>query len=320
MISFFSAKSPEFETVPMQLIKDEKYFDVFITYDKVITLEPFQTITGTMDIRINNNYVNETETGAPAYSPPILLDNSNENSTSPFKSTELRPIEKEEEGETDNSSYSGSFTVTHTNARLGTVTEDLILQVLTTYRNGNNITYVPIDIPIPFLVILEDFNPLIYLFLIVLGVAVSLFITAYAGGSKISKAKILFWLVLSVVTAAVVFNQFKEALTPNSELLQTLFLLLHLASELKEFLRRLQPASNPNHQAKVLRKRNPMEKRAGPPSNVLSQNIPTFEYLTPHAFWNISDFGAKCEKCSESRRNLQAFLSHSFREGDSIKK
>ena len=186
----------------MQLIKDEKYFDVFITYDKVITLEPFQTITGTMDIRINNNYVNETETGAPAYSPPILLDNSNENSTSPFKSTELRPIEKEEEGETDNSSYSGSFTVTHTNARLGTVTEDLILQVLTTYRNGNNITYVPIDIPIPFLVILEDFNPLIYLFLIVLGVAVSLFITAYAGGSKISKAKILFWLVLSVVTGS----------------------------------------------------------------------------------------------------------------------
>jgi phage FluMu protein Com len=21
-------------------------------------------------------------------------------------------------------------------------------------------------------------------------------------------------------------------------------------------------------------------------------------YLTPHAFWNISDFGAKCEKCA----------------------
>jgi hypothetical protein len=20
-------------------------------------------------------------------------------------------------------------------------------------------------------------------------------------------------------------------------------------------------------------------------------------YLTPHAFWNIADFGAKCEKC-----------------------
>jgi hypothetical protein len=20
-------------------------------------------------------------------------------------------------------------------------------------------------------------------------------------------------------------------------------------------------------------------------------------YLTPHAFWNITDFGAKCEKC-----------------------
>jgi hypothetical protein len=20
-------------------------------------------------------------------------------------------------------------------------------------------------------------------------------------------------------------------------------------------------------------------------------------YLTPHAFWNISDFGAKCERC-----------------------
>jgi hypothetical protein len=20
-------------------------------------------------------------------------------------------------------------------------------------------------------------------------------------------------------------------------------------------------------------------------------------YLTPHAFWNISDFGAECEKC-----------------------
>ena len=22
-----------------------------------------------------------------------------------------------------------------------------------------------------------------------------------------------------------------------------------------------------------------------------------YRYLTPHAFWNISDFGAKCEKC-----------------------
>jgi hypothetical protein len=21
------------------------------------------------------------------------------------------------------------------------------------------------------------------------------------------------------------------------------------------------------------------------------------DYLTPHAFWNITDFGAKCEKC-----------------------
>jgi phage FluMu protein Com len=21
-------------------------------------------------------------------------------------------------------------------------------------------------------------------------------------------------------------------------------------------------------------------------------------YLTPHAFWNITDFGAKCERCS----------------------
>ena len=21
-------------------------------------------------------------------------------------------------------------------------------------------------------------------------------------------------------------------------------------------------------------------------------------YLTPHAFWNIADFGAKCEKCA----------------------
>ena len=23
-------------------------------------------------------------------------------------------------------------------------------------------------------------------------------------------------------------------------------------------------------------------------------------YLTPHAFWNITDFGAKCEKCDNS--------------------
>jgi RNase P subunit RPR2 len=22
-----------------------------------------------------------------------------------------------------------------------------------------------------------------------------------------------------------------------------------------------------------------------------------YRYLTPHAFWNITDFGAKCEKC-----------------------
>ena len=22
-------------------------------------------------------------------------------------------------------------------------------------------------------------------------------------------------------------------------------------------------------------------------------------YLTPHAFWNITDFGAKCEKCEK---------------------
>ncbi len=22
-----------------------------------------------------------------------------------------------------------------------------------------------------------------------------------------------------------------------------------------------------------------------------------YRYLTPHAFWNVNDFGAKCEKC-----------------------
>jgi hypothetical protein len=25
-------------------------------------------------------------------------------------------------------------------------------------------------------------------------------------------------------------------------------------------------------------------------------------YLTPHAFWNITDFGAKCEKCETINR------------------
>ncbi|MGB7557232.1 MAG: hypothetical protein WBM37_01835 [Nitrososphaeraceae archaeon] len=25
-------------------------------------------------------------------------------------------------------------------------------------------------------------------------------------------------------------------------------------------------------------------------------------YLTPHAFWNITDFGAKCEKCDTINR------------------
>jgi hypothetical protein len=25
--------------------------------------------------------------------------------------------------------------------------------------------------------------------------------------------------------------------------------------------------------------------------------IGELNYLTPHAFWNITDFGAKCEKC-----------------------
>jgi hypothetical protein len=25
-------------------------------------------------------------------------------------------------------------------------------------------------------------------------------------------------------------------------------------------------------------------------------------FLTPHAFWNISDFGAKCEKCETVNR------------------
>jgi hypothetical protein len=24
-------------------------------------------------------------------------------------------------------------------------------------------------------------------------------------------------------------------------------------------------------------------------------------YLTPHAFWNITDFGAKCEKCETDK-------------------
>jgi hypothetical protein len=216
---FNTAKTPTFETVPTQLIKDEKFFDVFITYDKVLTLEPFQTITGKMDVRFNNNYANMQTAGAPTYSPPILLDYPNDNSTSLFKSTDLIPIDG-----TNNNSYSGSYTVSHTNARIGPVTENLILQVLTTSTNGNNITYVPVDIEIPFLVILEDFNPLIYLLLIVLGVAVSLFVTEYAEGSKISRTRILFWLVLSVITAAVVFNQFKEALTPNSELFANVIL------------------------------------------------------------------------------------------------
>jgi phage FluMu protein Com len=27
------------------------------------------------------------------------------------------------------------------------------------------------------------------------------------------------------------------------------------------------------------------------------KNCGELNYLTPHAFWNIADFGAKCEKC-----------------------
>jgi hypothetical protein len=27
------------------------------------------------------------------------------------------------------------------------------------------------------------------------------------------------------------------------------------------------------------------------------KNCGELNYLTPHAFWNITDFGAKCEKC-----------------------
>ena len=39
-------------------------------------------------------------------------------------------------------------------------------------------------------------------------------------------------------------------------------------------------------------------------------------YLTPHAFWNISDFGAKCEKCETINtitlewENLKSKYSH----------
>jgi len=32
-------------------------------------------------------------------------------------------------------------------------------------------------------------------------------------------------------------------------------------------------------------------------------------YLTPHAFWNISDFGAKCEKCYDSVGDCKIFTN-----------
>ena len=35
-----------------------------------------------------------------------------------------------------------------------------------------------------------------------------------------------------------------------------------------------------------------------------SKKCGEYRYLTPHAFWNITDFGAKCEKCEQKPDRL----------------
>jgi hypothetical protein len=116
--------------------------------------------------------------------------------------------------------YEASLTAAHTNVKVESVKEDFVIQILYSTTANNNINYTTIDVPISFLILLKDFNPIVYLGLIILGVCTSLFISEYSAGSgEISKSRIIFWFVVSAVTAAIVFSQFIEQISPNSTLL-----------------------------------------------------------------------------------------------------
>jgi hypothetical protein len=84
------------------------------------------------------------------------------------------------------------LTITHPNTRIGQVRENVVLQIPSQTSNASTINYKPIDIPLSFLILLQDFNPLVYLATIVGGVAISLFVSAYTGGEKIKKSKSYF--------------------------------------------------------------------------------------------------------------------------------
>jgi hypothetical protein len=224
IILYLTISSPTYETVPSQQVQNGTYFDIYVRHNKLIAVDPFQTIQSPVYVFFLNksSSLNPSDPSTPKLIFPVLLDLSDDNTTSVLKSTKF--FDK------GGGKYEASVTISHTNEKIGMIEERFVLQIIyyTSNSSGNinntssnssgNINYTTTNIPLSYRIILKDFNPFIYLFMIVGGVATSLFVSEYSGGRTISSRRVVFWLVISVVTATVIFSQFKEQITTTSDL------------------------------------------------------------------------------------------------------
>jgi hypothetical protein len=215
-------------TIPTEVKVNDTLYNIYVKYDATIPVDPAQSNFGAISVFLEplstNIYLNKSK--APQILSPSLLDLSNDNRTSVLKATEFK--ENSPFANLGKRKYEAGLTAVHPNVQAGTVKEDFVLQITYSIVDKTRINYTTIDIPISILVILSDLNPIIYLFIIIAGVTASLIVTELnkPNGAKITLRRITFWLVISVITAALIFNQFREQLAPDADILTNIIFAL----------------------------------------------------------------------------------------------
>jgi len=218
-------------SLPDELVnKQNKYFDIYVYYNKNLEIPPLGSVTTKVLVYLlDKNDTNYTKSIRPSVH---LIDNSTSNSTI-FQRTDLSRGELEHDK--TNRQFETTLKVQH-NMRVQITQENLklMLEYSTTNKTAQNNTIENIA-NLSYTIRMQDFNTLVYLGIIILGVLVSFFTSQYwgllnqtldirvanpsqEGKPNINKTIIILWVVFSVIIAALTFNQFHQQINTTTDL------------------------------------------------------------------------------------------------------